>query len=126
MGELSSGRQALEGAELVVGNAHTLTELRKRPARPIDPIPDAPPHVPMFNLDEKIFSKNVRGAAGGPSGMISDHLRPLLDSSKDTHLLFLGDYLARGRIPDPVRQVLRLGRVTAPQEWRRRAPLQAK
>ena len=84
MGELSSGRQALEGAELAVGNAHTLTELRKRPARPIDPIPDAHPHVPVFNLDEKIFSRNVRsarkGAAGGPSGMTSDHSCPLLDS----------------------------------------------
>ena len=64
----------------------TLTE---RPARPVDPIPDAPHHVPVFNLDEKIFSRNVRsarkGAAGGPSGMTCDHLRPLLDSSKDTH-----------------------------------------
>ena len=29
MGE--SGRQALEGADLAVGNAHTLTELKKRP-----------------------------------------------------------------------------------------------
>ena len=46
--------------------------------------------------------------------MTSDHLRPLLDSSKDTHLLFLvGELLARERISDPVEQVLRLGRMTA-------------
>ena len=69
------------------------TQLRNRPARPIDPIADAPPHVPVFNVDEKIFSTHVRsarkGAAGRPSGITSDHLRPLLDSRKDTHLLFL-------------------------------------
>ena len=29
-----------------------------------------------------------KGAAGGPSGMTNDHLRPLLDSMSDTHSLF--------------------------------------
>ena len=46
----------------------------------------------MFNLDEVLFGKNVRsgrkGAAGGPSGMTHDHLRPLLESPKDLHLLY--------------------------------------
>ena len=43
MGELSSGRQVLEGAELAPGNRDTLNELNKRPARPRDPIPELPP-----------------------------------------------------------------------------------
>ena len=116
MGELSSGRQALEGAELAPGNETTLRELNKRPARPMDPIPELPLRVPVFNLDEQTFSKNVRsarrGAAGGPSGMTTDHLRPLLDNTKDTHLLFtVAELLARGRVPDSVRQFLRLGRM---------------
>ena len=84
------------------GNETTLRELNKRPARPMDPIPELPPRVPVFNLDEQTFSKNVRsvrrGAAGGLSGMTTDHLRPLLDNTKDTHLLFtVGELLARGR-----------------------------
>ena len=55
LGELSAGRQALEGAELAPGTTTTL-----------------------FNLDEVLFGKNVRsgrkGAAGGPSGMTHDQV----------------------------------------------------
>ena len=54
MGELSSGRQTLEGVELAVGNART-----PRVDEEIcqaNPIPDAPPHVPVFNLDFLRFS----------------------------------------------------------------------
>ena len=42
MGELSSGRQALEGAELAPGNEETLKELRKRVAIPRDAVPPVP------------------------------------------------------------------------------------
>ena len=55
MGELSAGRQALEGAELAPGNEETLRELNKRPARPRDPIPELPATVPAFSLNEKKF-----------------------------------------------------------------------
>ena len=38
-------------------------------------------------------TKNIRsakrGVAPGPSGMTFDHLRPILDSPRDTHVLFL-------------------------------------
>ena len=92
MGELSAGRHALEGAELAPCNDNTLTELRKRASRPREVVPPVPPDVPVFNLDEKIFIRNVRsarrGAAGGLSGMTSDHLRPVLESSRDLHTLF--------------------------------------
>ena len=41
-------------------NAGTLKLLRTRLARPQDPIPQLPPNIPVFNLDEKVFHKNVR------------------------------------------------------------------
>ena len=92
MGELSSGRQALEGEELAPGNEETLKELRKRVAIPRDAVPPVPRDAPVFNLDERIFGRNVRsakrGAAGGPSAMTTDHLRPLLESTRDLHNLF--------------------------------------
>ena len=56
---------------------------------PREPIPE---DTPLFNLDEKMFNRNVRsakkGAATGPSRMTCDHLRPLLDSNPDMHLLW--------------------------------------
>ena len=118
MGELSAGRQALEGAELAPGNKETLRELNKRPARPRDPIPELPATVPAFNLSEKKFCQNVRsvrrGVAGGPSGMTADHDRPLLESARDTHLLFsVAELLAKGHVPIQVGHILRMGRMTA-------------
>ena len=56
MGELSAGRQALEGAELAPGNAETLRQLRLRPSTPREPLPHhIAHHVPdrPFELDEK-------------------------------------------------------------------------
>ena len=50
------------------------------------------------------------GAAGGPSGMTSEHLRPLLDN----HGTFLADgqELARAETPGVVVDAIRLGRIT--------------
>ena len=94
LGELSSGRQALEGAALALGTTATHNALRdpqKRPPRPREAIPEIPPHRP-FELDEVTFCRNLRsakrGAAGGPSGMTWEHLRPLLESPSDTNLLY--------------------------------------
>ena len=79
-GELSSGRQAIEGAELAA-HVRPVAACNSRIAS----------SSPVFNLDEKTSSRNVRsarrGAAGGPSGTC-DHLRPLLDSPRDLHALF--------------------------------------
>ena len=95
LGELSSARQALQGADLAPGTPATLAALRnpaRRPKRPLDPIPRALMVPNDFELDEGRFGKNLRSskrsAAGGPSSMTTEHLRPLLDSSRDTHLLF--------------------------------------
>ena len=105
MGELSAGRQALEGAELAPGSEETLRELRnplKRPPRARAPLPprvlEHDPGRP-FELEEDRFAQVLRssrrGAAAGPSGMTSDHLRPVLDSVGDSHLLFMmGEQLA--------------------------------
>ena len=44
-----------------------------------------------FDLDEDVFNKNLRsskkGAAPGPSGMTTDHLRPLLPDHRGLHLI---------------------------------------
>ena len=64
LGELSSGRQALEGADLASGTTATLNALRdptKRPPRPREDVPQIPPHRP-FELDEMLFSRNLRSA----------------------------------------------------------------
>ena len=93
MGELSSVRHALEGAALLSGTKDTLRALSnplKRPPEPREPLPDEllKRRGPIFQLDPDIFAKNLRvarrGAAGGLSGMISEHLRPFLDNEQDT------------------------------------------
>ena len=89
IGELSSARQALEGAEVAPGNRTTLGALRKferRPPNLRDPLPEELINfqpATLFQLDEDRFLKNLRssrrGAAAGPSGMTNEHLRPLLN-----------------------------------------------
>ena len=126
MGELSAGRQALQGAEVVPGNDRTLEMLRdprKRPPRTRvgDEVPaeilEHMPDVP-FQLDEQKFLTNLRnsrrGAAAGPSGMTSDHLRPVFDTLQDARLLYkLGEQFSRAETPDPIVAAIRLGRMTA-------------
>ena len=50
------------------------------------------PNASAFELDEDLFTRNLRtsrkGAARGPSGMTTEHLRTILGSPPDTHLLF--------------------------------------
>ena len=127
MGELSAGRQALEGADLAPGTMETLRELRdpvRRPARIRQPLPpQVTDHMPdrPFELEEYGFAQVLRssrkGAAAGPSGMTVDHLRPVLENPRDTHLLFtLGEKLARAEIPDSIVGAIRLGRLTALQK----------
>ena len=44
LGELSSARQALEGAEVAVGNQETLEALRRRPSQFRDQLPESIVH----------------------------------------------------------------------------------
>ena len=118
MGELSSGRQAL----LRQANEQSLNSFRdpKRRPRPGRGGLEHQPGIP-FELEEFQFVVNLRtsrrGAAAGPSGMTSDHLRPLLDHVLDNHLLFLlGDQLAKAQTSALVNDAIRLGRLTALQK----------
>ena len=57
-----------------------------------------------FRSDEKWFGSDLRsarrGVAGGPSEMTTEHVRPLLDEHRGTHLLFrLGENLAKAQVP---------------------------
>ena len=95
MGELSAGRQALEGEALAPGNEHTLHQLQRRPAVPRHQMPeDLERFWPgrRFESDEKQFSQNMRsfrrGAVAGPSGTTAEHLWALLNAPRILHLLF--------------------------------------
>ena len=88
LGELSAGRHALEGAPLAPGNEETrraLTDERRRPPTLRAPLSQdlltSQPESPL-NLSQEALLKNLkcarRGAAGGPSGMTAEHLRPVL------------------------------------------------
>ena len=102
----SSGRQALEGATLAPGTTATLNALRdpqKRPPRP-----------------RRNLRSAKKGAASGRSGMIWEHLRPLLESPRDTNLLFrVASLLARGEVPPLIIDVIRVGRLAALQKSNR-------
>ena len=93
MGELSSARHVLESADLAPGNNAThiaLTLQDRRPALPRELPRELMERVPQrpFLLDDEQFAKNLRSArrcaAPGPSGMTTEHLFPLLESTNDT------------------------------------------
>ena len=127
LGEVSAGRQALEGASLAGGDQKTLNALRdptRRPAVPRDSVPDdiagLQPEEP-FVLDQDMFLHNVRtarkGAAPGPSGMTADHLRPLVEHSGAARALSHGaSLMAQARIPEEIMSAIRCGRMIALQK----------
>ena len=75
LGEVSSARQAVEGAEVAPGTLDTLNHLRDENRRPPEDIVNAHPEHP-FTLDCEQFLLNLRssqrGAAAGPLGMTAD------------------------------------------------------
>ena len=109
------------------GTQRTLEQLRdpvRRPTTPYAPLPEAlPSHQPelAFELDKDLFVKNLkcarRGAAAGPSGMMTEHSRPILENVSDVGLLFqVGQFFATASIPEEILEVLRVGRLTALQK----------
>ena len=71
MGELSSARQALEGATIALGTDVTRAMLTNPATRPQEPYAPVPPHsrdrIPdvLFELDEDQFTRNLRNARKG-------------------------------------------------------------
>ena len=111
LGELSSGRQALEGASVANGTQQTLEALRdpdRLPPLPRDPLPEA-------ILEHDMNLRSLSGAAAGLSGMTTDHLRLVLDQVR---MCQMPDQFAQARIPPAVHNFLRLGRLTALQKPR--------
>ena len=124
MGELSAARQALDGDPVAPGNDATLRALRdpqRRPQAPRGPLaPELTGFQPtsLVELEQDRLLKNLRsarrGAAGGPSGMTADHVRPLLDSERDAESFCrMCEEFARAQVSDEVVQALRMGRMTA-------------
>ena len=124
LGEVSAGRQALEGASLATGDERTLNALKdpaRRPPLPRDPVPhDLAQFEPgeCFSLDQELFLKNVRtarkGAAPGPSGMTADHLRHLVEHVAVAAALSQAAFLlAQNKVPEEVVDAIRCGRLTA-------------
>ena len=106
------------------GRMRTLQQLQdpvRRPPRAREPIPghlltEMP--VAQFDMDEHKFLQNLRsarkGVAPGPSGMICEHLRPLLENPRDSHRFFLmAEQLAQGVAPEAAIHAVRVGRLTA-------------
>ena len=113
LGEFSSAREALEGADLAPSTRATLAALRdpaRRPEGSRDPIPERwwTCFPVIFELDGARFAKSLRswkrGVAGGPSSRTIEHLRPVLDSSRDIHLLF---HVCQSWATDKVHQEVR-------------------
>ena len=123
--ELSAARMALEGDPIASGSDATLQALRdprNRPYVPREPLPREV-HQPegVIELDQERFLRNLRsarpGAAGGPSGMTAEHLRPLLDSHGDGEKFWrVCEGFGRVEMPLEVLQALRIGRMTALQK----------
>ena len=121
MGELSAGGQALEGVAIARGTMKTLaalTDPRKRPKEPRSVLDEDllthDPAVPCM-MDMKKFLANIRsarrGAAPGPySGMTVEHLRPLLESDRDSLFFYkVAVEVWRGNAPDVFWDAVRLG-----------------
>ena len=102
LGEVSAGRHALEGAPLAPGTQRTLDQLRDPVRRTT--VRYAPLPLPFlhhqaerpFSLDKSLL-KNLkrarRGAAAGPSGVTTEHLKSVLSDTRDAEGLFLAGFL---------------------------------
>ena len=85
--------------------------------------PECLHHVPAtgFKLDTDKLSRNLRssrrGAAGGPSGMTMEHLRPLLHEARGLELFSeLCSRLAQVKVPAPVIDSARDGSQHSPNQ----------
>ena len=120
MGEIPAVRHALKGSQVAPGNKDTLNALRdedRRPPVPRDPIPDenlttVPGRPFQFDKNEFLHCLRTarRGAAGEPTGMRTEHLRPLIDNEDDCNMFHeVAQSLAQASIPEEILAALRVG-----------------
>ena len=114
LGELSAGRQALDGAEMAPGNLATLAQLtnpERRPPVPRDLLSGSATAVPErpFELDPELFCKNVRSARrGAASGMSVEHILGLVESDHDMDIFCsFATIVSQGHVPRGVLEGLR-------------------
>ena len=126
VGELSAARQALEGDPPAPGHNATLRLLRdpdRRPAAPRGPLAPVDGTSPdsLVDLEKDRLLKNLRSArrraAGGPSGMTAEHVRPVLDSERDGVFLAHVWEFARAGTLDEVVQALRIDSTAEAFRW---------
>jgi hypothetical protein len=121
LGELSAARRIMVSEGLAPGSADTLRQLRARPQEPYCELSDDVKHfVPdvAFALSRPLLTSNLkrarRGAAAVPTGGTSEHLKVLLDDESCMDLFAeVSERLAQAKVPGPVVQALRLGRMVA-------------
>ena len=122
MGEVSSGRQVLEGAPLAPG---TDTTLRQLPTSPRASKAFATRNHWSLARASVLFGPSfvhsdcavgeARGA--GPSGVTAEHLKPILDSARNAEVLCqAAELMARASIPEEVLKAIRKVRMTALQK----------
>ena len=113
MGELSAGRVALEGAQIALGDDAT-GDLQSPEHLYHSPSLIAHPERRIQvgrGWSVQYVRCARRGAAAGPSGMVADHLQPMLDSARDISFLFqFASVLASGHVPPTVVEAIRMGR----------------
>ena len=106
LGELSAGRQALEGAAVAPGNKTTLSALKDPTKRPPSPPEAVPDHIRHFSPDGSHCSSEARWQS-------ECFLTTTLMVQLSGHV---GTLLARSRVPAGILQAIRSGRVTALQK----------
>ena len=123
LGELSAASSALTAPPLAPANAATVAALRDPDRRPPTcqvPLPEAIAAPPLHLNQAKLVAnlrRARRGAAAGPSGTTTEHLRVLLDDEESAQLLYdAAQCLASGDIPQDILRGLRLGRMVALQK----------
>ena len=127
LGELLSARHALEASPLAPGDESTrakLTDENRRPSKPrtrldqdiLEMEPEEPFHIDVDKLQHNLRTAR-RGAAGGPSGMTSEHLKIVMESPACANLLGeAASQMAQGDIPEEIVRAIRFGEIDSTPE----------
>jgi len=122
-GAASRACQALEATDLAPATAETLAALRNKhpPAEiamgPRLEVPTGAKPLPAVTKDalRQALLHTPRGAAGGPSGWLLEHLRDLCCADEDMllHLAAVMGRLQQGEVAPPARDLLASSRLVA-------------